>query len=441
MTTGVVQRDERTTRPRTRVSPGLVRADALRIPLADESVDLIMTSPPYFALRSYKDHGVPYAGQIGSEETPQAFLGALWAVTAECWRVLKPSGVLAVNLGDRRSGSGNGPPGASAVIADRGRLGRGSDRFDRAASFGRPRSRMLLPHRFAMGCEDGFADPDGKGWIVLQDLVWAKLNPLPESVADRCRDSHEYIFLLAKGPGFFAAVDEVREPYVAKANGSVFGGAKAVGTDDLATSSARRQGHNTHDRLNPLGKIPGSVWSISSEPLVVPDEARERLNLTDHFAAFPTEVARRLILGWSPRGICVKCAAPRRPVADRSLESTGHTNRRTGEAKRDRDGAKDSDRGFNAAGRTVGRAVVTITGYACGCKDASAPTRPAVVLDPFVGTGTTVLVANALGRLGVGLDLSADYLRLARWRVAESGHHHKAVVRTWNEHHVEERLF
>ena len=79
----------------------LIRGDALSLPLADESVDLCVTSPPYFALRSYTDGGEHYEGQIGSEATPQAFLEALWAVTAECVRVLKPSGSLWVNLGDK----------------------------------------------------------------------------------------------------------------------------------------------------------------------------------------------------------------------------------------------------------------------------------------------------------------------------------------------------
>jgi len=83
------------------VSAALVRADAVAIPLADESVDLIVTSPPYFALRSYTDGGEHYDGQIGSEPTPAEFLAALWAVTAECKRVLKPSGSMWVNLGDK----------------------------------------------------------------------------------------------------------------------------------------------------------------------------------------------------------------------------------------------------------------------------------------------------------------------------------------------------
>lgn len=79
----------------------LIRADAINIPLQDGTVDLIVTSPPYFALRSYTDGGEHYDGQIGSEPTPQDFLEALWAVTAECARVLKPSGSIWVNLGDK----------------------------------------------------------------------------------------------------------------------------------------------------------------------------------------------------------------------------------------------------------------------------------------------------------------------------------------------------
>lgn len=90
----------------------LIRADSINIPLRDDSVDLIITSPPYFALRSYTDNGEHYDGQIGSEPTPQDFLEALRAVTAECRRVLKPSGSLWVNLGDKYA-AGHG--GSTAV--------------------------------------------------------------------------------------------------------------------------------------------------------------------------------------------------------------------------------------------------------------------------------------------------------------------------------------
>jgi hypothetical protein len=85
-----------------------------------------------------------------------------------------------------------------------------------------------------------------------------------------------------------------------------------------------------------------------------------------------------------------------------------------------RDGAEpDSNgRGLNARTSTpVASTVATITGYACACPTNDAPTRPAVVLDPFIGTGTTLLTARALGRAGHGVDLSKDYLRLAQWRI------------------------
>lgn len=80
-----------------------------------------------------------------------------------------------------------------------------------------------------------------------------------------------------------------------------------------------------------------------------------------------------------------------------------------------------------------------ITGYACACPDDSAPTRPAVVLDPFGGTGTVAMVARALGRTGISVDLSADYCRLAAWRIFKSGHAAKAIARTNREN--QGRLF
>ena len=79
---------------------------------------------------------------------------------------------------------------------------------------------------------------------------------------------------------------------------------------------------------------------------------------------------------------------------------------------------------------SVGRNLATITGYACACPDNTAPSTPGVVLDPFAGTGTVPMIARALGRTGIGVDLSADYLRLANWRVFPSGHAAKTMRRT-----------
>ncbi len=430
------------------MSAGLVRGNAVMIPLRSESVDLIVTSPPYFSLRSYRDAGEHYDGQIGSEPTPQAFLEALWSVMHECWRVLKPSGVCFVNLGDKRVGSGGHnnaglacTSGSASGSTLQGRLQQVSnkatrrnapDRYNQAA-FGRVKSKMLLPHRFAIGCEDGLADPEGKGWIVRQDLVWSKPNGLPESVTDRPRDSHEMWFMLTKEGRYYSAVDEVREAQVSNLSAApgTWSGGRANESEFLeASATAKKGGWDDYVRQNgrqnnPLGKLPGSVWTVPSEPLRVPDWARERLDLPDHFAAFPQEWPRRLILGWSPPGVCVECGEGRRPVVEKKpmewRESPTMDGRRDGRSLRP------------CSGTMTAPAETTVIGYACACPSPTALTTPAVVLDPFVGTGTVPMVARALGRYGVGIDLSADYLRLARWRTFESGHVAKAVNRTNGE--------
>jgi DNA modification methylase len=421
---------------------GLVRGDALHIPLADESVDLIVTSPPYFALRSYRDCGHHYRGQIGSEATPQAFLEALWSVMGECWRVLKPTGSCWVNLGDKRAGSGghnNAGISAKSTLSGNGHVGGVGHRGDQKIKatrrsapdrytqthLGRVKGKQLLPHRFAIGCADGLADPDGVGWIVRQDQVWSKVNGLPESVSDRTRDAHEYWFHLTKEPRYFAAVDEIRETHAGTTH------AQAPRTMTSGNGQTHRVGGTDGAALNPLGKLPGSVWSVPSEPLIVP----EHLGV-DHFAAFPTEWPRRLILGWSPPGICTACGEPRQAMVARTLD-VDHVQGRSRSGRMDMTdrfaGAGENNGVHSRSGVVVGTNVATITGYACACPDTAAPTRPAVVLDPFAGTGTVPMVARTLGRYGVGLDLSADYLRLAAWRIWESGHGRKAEARTNRE--------
>jgi hypothetical protein len=158
------------------------------------------------------------------------------------------------------------------------------------------------------------------------------------------------------------------------------------------------------------------VWEIASEPLRVP----EHLGV-DHFAAFPTEWPRRIILGWSPPGICVECGEGRRPVAD--VDQVGGVNGR-GKWHSPGIGALGVTRG-TLASRTT--AVVTITGYICACPEPTAPTRPALVVDPFGGTGTTALVASVLGRIGITVDRSADYCRLAQWRTTDPGERARAM--------------
>jgi len=252
-----------------------------------------------------------------------------------------------------------------------------------------------LPWRYALRCIDEL------GLILRAEVIWSKPNGLPESVTDRVRRSHEQWFHFVTQPRYYSAVDRIREPH----------------KDPNDNRHERGRGRNFHrdgnryasaSSANPLGALPGSVWTIPTQPLKVPAELG-----IDHFAAFPMEFPRRIITGWSPEGICTACGEARQltVVRDRAvgMDVSGAIWSRNG-------------RHSNITGRQhLERSEHVITGEACACPDVSAPTTPAVVLDPFAGTGTTALVASALGRVGVSVDLSADYCRLARWRTTDRG--------------------
>ena len=134
----------------------------------------------------------------------------------------------------------------------------------------------------------------------------SKPNGLPESVTDRCRSSHEYVFHLTRQPRYYAAVDEIREPHQRASYGRI-----STGQSFDAIKNGVRRDDPSHLDGNPLGKLPGSVWNIPSQPLTVPPGLG-----VDHFAAFPSELPRRCVLGWSPGGVCVACGEGRRPVVD-----------------------------------------------------------------------------------------------------------------------------
>jgi SAM-dependent methyltransferase len=412
----------------------VIRANARDLPLADNSVDLVVTSPPYFALRSYQDGGEHYAGQIGDEPTPAEFVASLLEVTRECVRVLKPSGSLWVNLGDKYAGQGSriarstsasssaasysaSPESpslassqvdnaASASARSSSVIGIDPTSFSQGARDGNRRSRpspvdgipgkslMGIPWRYALACIDDL------GLILRAEVIWSKPNGLPESVTDRVRRSHEQWFHFTLEPRYFSAVDEIREAHNGAERASGRGWLDRTTGNVLGREADAHGGLRDQDR-NPLGKLPGSVWTIPTEPLRVPDHLG-----IDHFAAFPTEWPKRIIQGWSPAGVCVECGEGRRPVVDKV--TTGRDN--------SYDGRNRSTVDVKAWKAMKADHPDTITGYACACPEPTADTRPSVILDPFGGTGTTALVAKALGRRGVSVDMSADYCRLAEWR-------------------------
>lgn len=277
----------------------VLRGDARNLPLPDESVDLIVTSPPYWALRDYRDGDQSLAGQIGNEASPGEYLESLWECTREWMRVLKPEGSLWINLGDKYS-TGNSGQSGLAKLGEQWAGGGHSDakakRASRRVGGMPPKSLLGLPWMYACGCTGGLArlgghDP-GLNLILRAEVIWAKPNGLPESVTDRVRRSHEQWFHFVKQPRYFSAVDEIREPYSDKT-------VRTYPTAYGAPGTARQGRDSKTLRLanNPLGALPGSVWEIPTEPLRVP----EHLGV-DHYAAFPTAWPRRIITGWSPAG-------------------------------------------------------------------------------------------------------------------------------------------
>jgi DNA modification methylase len=377
----------------------VLRGDARRLPLPDESVDLIVTSPPYFALRSYTDGGEAYGGQIGSEATPGEYIDNLIECTREWMRVLKPTGSLWVNLGDKYNSAASGQNLNDLNERRPDLRARGTKRYDgergTTAAGIQPKSLLGLPWRYALRCIDDL------GLILRAEVIWSKPNGLPESVRDRVRRSHEQWFHMTRSARYFAAVDEIRTP--------VNGYARPNDYDRGTRDGSKRRTFT--DACNPLGALPGSVWTVATQPLKVPAELG-----VNHFAAFPCELPRRIIRGWSPSGICTACGDGRRPISERGQRVHAWGDR-TAWA---RDLSLGNTNGTDAS--TLGESWTrTITGEACACPDTTAPTRPSVVLDPFGGTGTTALVAKALGRVGITADRSADYCRLARWRTNDPG--------------------
>lgn len=381
------------------MSVQIIQGNALHLPLADSTVDLVVTSPPYFGLRSYIDSGIHYPGQIGDEATPAEFVDALITATAEMVRVLKPSGSIWVNLGDKYAGGGgqwekDERPDPHKRRAASGKIATGGKSWGH-----KPKTLIGIPWRYALRCIDDL------GLILRAEVIWSKPNGLPESVTDRVRRSHEQWFHFTKEPRYYSAVDEVREKHKYPNDQRHL---RQAGGDYAQDASGHINGP-----LNPLGKLPGSVWTIPTQPLQVPDHVG-----VDHFAAFPMEWPRRIIRGWSPAGVCVECGEGRRPVATAEAFTAKAFAAHQQAVGRSWHSGDPATRSLGIAASERNR---TITGYACACPEPTARTRPAVVLDPFSGTGTTALVAHALGRRGVGVDMSSDYCRLARWRTTDPG--------------------
>ncbi len=276
------------------MSGQIIQGDALTVlrTLDDESVQMCVTSPPYYGLR---DYGVD--GQIGMEETPEQFISALADVFDEVRRVLKPDGTLWVNIGDSYAAQRGGthPPAETLAGGKHGYTDDG-DIVNRDRNKGynptRNASAIGLKHKDLIGIPWMLAfELRRRGWYLRQDIIWHKPNPMPESVKDRCTKSHEYIFLLSKSDKYYFDHESMKEKAVytaveAKNNPTRYGGNKYTATPDKFNRTKSGNAYNYTGFRNKR-----DVWSVSTKPY---KEA--------HFATYPEELILPCILSGSRKG-------------------------------------------------------------------------------------------------------------------------------------------
>lgn len=287
--------------------------------LESESVQMCVTSPPYWGLR---DYGVD--GQLGFEQTPEEYVANMVAVFREVRRVLRDDGTCWLNMGDgyaqneirNRNGDGNIPRPCREGVAQTGRK----------QSHGlKPKDLIGIPWRVAFALQ---AD----GWWLRQDIIWHKPNPMPESVKDRCTKGHEYLFLLSKSPRYYFDAEAIKEPETMKPQRRL-----TLRMDNPSSKIHGMPEYRKHEGGTGGGtRNKRSVWTVATQPYK-----------GAHFATFPEKLVTPCILA----------------------------------------GSRPSD----------------------------------VVLDPFMGSGTTALVATRLEREWLGVELNQEYASLIRHRLSD-GH-------------------
>ena len=374
--------------------------------LEGQSVNCVVTSPPYFGLRDYG-----HDGQIGLEETPDAYLAKLVEVFREVRRILRDDGTLWLNLGDSYMSAKNcAPPPQTVANGNARSMPTDFIPANRKDQDGLKTKDLIgIPWRVALALQ---AD----GWYLRQDIIWSKPNPMPESVADRCTKSHEYIFLLSKKPHYYYDHEAVKEP--ARNWGTRDRTEMRDGTTDPKLKHHGLQGKEWEE--NPL-KNKRSVWTVNAKGYK-----------GAHFAVYPEELVTPCVLaGTSKHGCCSNCGAPYEQVVNhpgnpagilghKGVPNTANTSGSSGKKGKPVVHTENGVRlkkGHNPTQYSKSEPTDEWT-PTCNCKDTSIV--PCTVFDPFTGSGTTAVVALKNGRNYIGTELNPEYIKIAEARIKES---------------------
>ena len=402
--------------------------------MPNECIDCCITSPPYWSLRDYGtakweggdincDHKIPEVEhdpkrtgsdadtshtirfnreacykcgakridkQIGLEKTPEEYVAKMVEIFREVKRVLKKEGTLWLNLGDSYAGSGKGgnPEDSpwSGFVGNKDREKSAQASKPIIPSGLKPKDLVGIPWRTAFALQ---AD----GWWLRQDIIWSKPNPMPESVNDRFTKAHEFVFLLAKSQKYFFDADAIREKSEwAEKDKRFFTGATIGNKVQENNYAMQSSGAYSSDGM----RNKRSVWSIATQSF--PDS---------HFAVFPEDLVRPCILaGTSEKGVCPDCGKPWKRIIEkeRLIEAPPSGNSEIGRWSREDSGALG---GRMTAPKTIGWQPT------CSCNKEPIP---AIVLDPFLGSGTTGVVAKRLKRNFIGIELNPEYVLMAKKR-------------------------
>lgn len=368
-----------------------------------------------------------WLGCLGLEPTPELYVAHIVGVFEQVRRVLRRDGTLWLNLGDCYAAGRGGDTGGKSTLegskqhqeeskAAGQRIGcRSSFRRDRAprgdvahkAALGlKPKDLVGIPWMVAFALR-------AAGWYLRSDIVWAKTNPMPESIRDRPTKSHEYVFLLAKCEEYFYDADAVREG---------------------VTGHSHTRGRGVHPKSQPRGRVKANVsFSAAITGLVSSRNRRSVWTLPTspfpgaHFATFPARLVEPCILaGTSAHGCCSVCGAPFRrivefgaPRLEQRIANGGNVDGAYhGHATKNYAAAGAQDPSAVKARILEGMRERRTVGWRPTCRHTLRDIEPCVVLDPFHGSGTTGMVAERCGRDYIGIELNGEYLTLRQPKAA-----------------------